>query len=59
MNPYLTEQSPAFAKGFGDLGVVHLWRRLDYLVTLNLTPDHERVHRTLDVVRSSFFILEI
>ena len=50
MNPYLTEQSPAFAKGFGDLGVVHLWGRLDDLVPLDLAPHHEGVHRSLDVV---------
>ena len=51
MNPYLTEQSPAFAKGFGDLGVVHLWGRLDDLVPLDLAPHHERIHRSFDVVR--------
>ena len=36
---------------------MHLWSRLDYLVTLNLTPNHERVHRPLDVVRSRLLAL--
>ena len=36
---------------------MHLRRRLDYLVALDLAPDHERVHRPLDVVGSGFLAL--
>ena len=36
---------------------MHLWSRLDDLVPLDLTPNHERVHRPLDVVGSGFLAL--
>ena len=49
---------PAFAQPFGNLGVVHV--RLDFanLTPLDLRPHHERVHRSLDVVRIVLLRLE-
>ena len=56
---HLAKGPPPLAERLGDLRVVHLGGRLDDLVTLDLAPNHERVHWTLDVVRSWFFVLEI
>ena len=56
---HLAKGPPPLAERLGDLRVVHLRGRLDDLVTLDLAPNHERVHWTLDVVRSWFFVLEI
>ena len=56
---HLAKGPPPLSERLGDLRVVHLGGRLDDLVTLDLAPNHERVHWTLDVVRSWFFVLEI
>ena len=37
-------------KNLGDVGVVHVWARFENLSPLVLCPDHERVHRPLDVL---------
>ena len=39
-----------FTKNLGDVGVVHIRAGLQDLPSLVLGPDHEGVHRTLDVV---------
>lgn len=41
---------PALTKSLGDLRVVHLWVVLRNLAALQSRPDHEGVHRPLDVV---------
>lgn len=47
----LRQSLPALAQPLGDLGVVHVRLDLADLAPLNLRPHHERVHRSLDVVR--------
>ena len=56
---HLAKFLPPLAERLGDLSVVHLGGRLDDLVMLDLALHHKRVHWTLDVVRSCFFVLEI
>ncbi len=37
-------------QNLGDVGVVHVWAGLEDLPPLILGPDHERIHRALDVL---------
>ena len=46
----LSQQLPLRAEALGDLRVVHLWVVLSDLPPLQPGPDHEGVHRPLDVV---------
>ena len=46
----LSEQLPPAAQLFGDLSVVLVRSDLNDLATLQLGPDHEGVHRALDVI---------
>ena len=47
---FLGQHFPPAAETLGDLRVVHVRRHLDDLPTFDLGPDHEGVHRPLDVI---------
>lgn len=47
---FVGERLPPLAQAFADLCVVHLWLLFADLASLDLRPDHEGVHRSLDVV---------
>jgi hypothetical protein len=54
----LCEQLPPPSELFGDLRVVLVRSDLDDLAALQLRPDHEGIHRPLDVVRRVLLRLE-
>ena len=54
----LRKKLPPPPQLLGDLGVVLVRVHLDDLPPLELRPDHEGVHRTLDVVRRVFLGLK-
>ena len=51
---FLRQELPSPAQLFGDLCIVFVWRHRDDLPPLNLGPDHEGVHRPLDVIQLVF-----
>ena len=44
------EKFPSFTQRLRDLGIVDVWLNLDDLLSLDLAPHHEGIHRTFDVV---------
>ena len=47
----LRELSPSLTEMFGDSGVVEIWAVRDQFLSLDLTPHHEGVEGSFDVVR--------
>ena len=47
---FLVQQLPPGAELLGNLGVVHIRRHFGDLPPLNLRPDHEGIHGSLDVI---------
>ena len=48
-NSSYAEFTPVRTEYLADVGVVHIRTRFEYLPAFLTGPDHERVHRTLDV----------
>jgi len=55
----LGQQLPLLSKSFGNFRIVRIWRFLTNLFSLNLTPDHECIHWSFDVIRRMLLCLKI
>ena len=58
LSSFIRQKFPASSKLFGDLGIVLVRSDLCNLSAFKLGPDHECIHRALDVVQLVLFGLK-